>query len=553
MLKSRRQLTKGNKVDVFSNALKRSEILNYAKNLDFSSTQSITINIHRNHAFEPMQSVIAPFLHHSNLKANFCYSDYDDSLSFANYKQSDLEIIFLDISRYALSQDECISFLKERCEVLKSLSNAPILVLLLDPNNNPQAYQTLKSQNVFVFTLNVLYSAYCQLSLQTKPLLDEAKESITGSKLSNSATLALAQILGLKYIPSLILPNLKAIVLDLDNTLYEGILGEDGKENLHLSKEHKALQELLLDYKKQGYLLAIASKNEEEDAKLMFQARSDFPLQWNDFDCIKVNWENKAQNLQEIAQTFNIGIDSMLFVDDNIAEIESTKHTKIQQIHAKTPLDALFALFLYPRLYKFQTSKEDALRSRDIAANATRSSLESLTDEDYFKNLAIHLKFRINLKEDAQRIYELMNKTNQFIANYTRPNIHQVQEWLQNENFCIISIAMSDRLSDSGIIGIIIGEKTLNPNPHLQILDLVISCRALGRRLEKIMLLQAFELIKNQLDPSQKEIFIHYQKGERNAPFLRLIETLAFQQSILLPSKLEESKGLLISIQRNSQ
>lgn len=549
-------------MDIFSMILKRSEILSHAKNLDFSHTQPIAINIHRNHAFEPIESIIAPFLHHAKLQASFSYSDYDDSLSFANLsqkkvdqKKANIEIIFLDLYRYKLQKDHLIDFIKERCQALRALSDAPILVLLLQIESLSALEQDtlLQSQNIFILSLNALYATYCELTNTSKPMLDTIKESITGTKLSNTATLALAQMLGLKYIPSLILAHQKAIVLDLDNTLYQGILGEDGYENLLLTPAHKALQESLLECKKQGYLLAIASKNEEEDARAMFQSRPDFPLKWSDFDAIRINWENKADNLIEIAQAFNIGVDSMLFIDDNIAEIESTKHTGVQQIHAKTPQHTLFAFFLYPRLYKFRTNKEDAIRSLDISANATRASLEALSDEEYFRNLAIKLEFRINLKEDAQRIHELMNKTNQFIANYTRPDIAQVQEWLDSKEHCIISIAMRDRLSDSGIIGIIIGEKRNTKEPILRIIDIAISCRALGRRLEKIMLFKAFELIRDHLDPSKKEITLSYQEGERNTPFLKLISKLIDSKNIIpLPPKSQDILGLSISTTRNT-
>lgn len=547
-------------MDVFATTLKRSEILSDAKDLDFSHTQSITINIHRNHAFEPIQSVITPFLHYAGLKASFFYGDYDDSLSFTNLtqcsKQADIEIIFLDLYRYQLPKEKLMEFIKERCFALRSLSNAPILVLLLvaDPLAQEAKQDTLlQSQNIFILSLNALYATYCELTHTSKAFLDAIKENITGTKLSNPATLALAQILGLRYIPSLVLSNLKAIVLDLDNTLYQGILGEDGKENLLLTPAHKTLQESLLEYKKQGYLLAIASKNEEKDAKTMFESRPDFPLKWSDFDAIKVNWESKANNLIEIAQSFNIGIDSMLFIDDNIAEIESTKYTGVRQIHATTPQNTLFNFFLYPRLYKFRTNKEDAIRSIDIAANAARSSLEALSDEEYFSNLAIELEFRIDLKEDAQRVYELMNKTNQFIANYTRPSMAQVQEWLESKHHCIISIAMRDRLSDSGIIGIIIGERKSTEEINLHAIDITISCRALGRRLESIMLFKAFKLIQDQLNPSQKEILIHYQEGERNAPFLKIIRGLVDSQNIIsLPPKCQDVLGLSILVKRNA-
>ncbi|HIA7122073.1 TPA: HAD-IIIC family phosphatase [Campylobacter lari] len=101
-------------------------------------------------------------------------------------------------------------------------------------------------------------------------------------------------------LPSFLQPTLKAIIVDLDNTLYQGILGEDGIKNLVLSSNHKALQNELLKLKNQGFLLAIASKNEEEDVKKLFTQRKDFLLQLDDFSMIKANWKSKDENTKEI-------------------------------------------------------------------------------------------------------------------------------------------------------------------------------------------------------------------------------------------------------------
>lgn len=546
---------------LFSPTPKRSDILSLSKTLDFAHTQHFRFNIHRNHAFEPIQSVITPFLHYANIRAEYIYSDYDDSLNFAN-SGADLEIIFLDLHRYKLQGENLESFLLDRALALRALSNAPILLLTLDSKNTNMQYlesthlnpKNLAQNNIFTLSLNALYAQYCKLTQSSKPILDEIKESITGTKLSNTACLALAQILGLRYIPSILLPNLKAIVLDLDNTLYQGVLGEDPWESLLLTPAHKALQEQILAYKKQGYLLAIASKNEEQDAREMFDFRSDFPLRWSDFDYTLVNWQSKAQSLAQIAQHFNIGLDSMLFIDDNIAEIESTRHTGAQQIHAQNAEYALLSFYLFPRLYKFQTNKEDSLRSADISANTQRQSLQVLSDEEYFSNLSIELDFRVNHANDAQRIYELMNKTNQFIANYTRPTPAKVQEWLEDPRHCVITISMRDRLSDSGIIGIVVGSYE---NDALHIQDICISCRALGRRLESTLLLYSFILCAEYLQlPNAQSALVYFQKGDRNAPFLSTLQNLLNAKNISSPAEISLThdipKGLSILISKEN-
>lgn len=553
-------------MQIFSPNLKRSELLALSKKLNFTQIKEININIYRNHAFEPIESIISPFLHYVGFRANFTYSDYDESLSFnPNINtNSNLAIIFLDLARYKLSEADFIVFLQERASALQDKLKTPLLILLLNSNflsskTIAQALQSLNTSQIYTFSCDELFTHYLSLShLNPAPnLLDESKESITGTRLSNAATLILAQILGLKLIPSLLLPSLKAIVLDLDNTLYNGILGEDGIDNIELTPTHKALQNAILELKKQGYLLALASKNEKSDVKKLFEVRVDFPLKWSDFDAIEAHWDTKDKSLQNIAKAFNIGLDSMLFIDDNLAEIESTKHTQVKQIHAQNPQSTLLTLFLFPQLTKLRISTEDSLRANDIKANAMRESLESLSDKEYFHNLKIELEFAINPKANAQRIYELMNKTNQFIANYTRPTQAQVQEWLDSKNHCVISVAMRDRLSDSGVIGIIVGEKK---DREIHILDLVVSCRALGRRLESIMLFNAFALIAQCLKSTQKAVLLHYQKGERNKPFLQILQTLQgvdlqnlSKSPVSIPLQSPSTEGLTILISKEQQ
>ena len=660
---------------LFSPNLKRTELLQASKKLEPAPTH-LKIHIHRNHAFEPIASVIAPFLHHAGFMGEFVYSDYDDSLSFNDLRlesrakevqntqshraessldskdskdskapkdsmaQKNAHILFIDTARYSLQGEQLDGFILERALALREISPSPILVLLLGeakenaeskkdlesvevkrgdsekidseseklksssviasehklawqstktdskkwdlesqttqtadsktmdcradksarndsrleskkvaeftmagdsekPNSEskdqtefaidseskkpanrdtsnyrPQYDKDLESanqvesakalvskkwdleskrlkskdisaftkpqydndldskqaalshkaaqHNIFIFNISTLLGEYAhKAGLPTQiNLLDESKEAITGTRLSNAACLALAQILGLKLLPALMLPSLKAIVCDLDNTLYAGVLGEDGIEKLTLAPAHKALQEQILSYKKQGFLLAIASKNDLRDVEALFQKRLDFPLRLSDFSCVQAHWEGKAQSLEAIAKSFNIGLDSLLFIDDNIAELESTRHTKVKQIHALSPAHTLFALYLYPQMTRLVENKEDSLRSSDIAANAARAHLEALSDEEYFTNLGIELEFCINPKQSAQRIHELLNKTNQFIANYARPTLTEVQEWIEGEGYCVVAISMRDRLSESGIIGIVVGSFT---------------------------------------------------------------------------------------------
>lgn len=528
--------------ELFHKDLKRNALLGLSKTITNENLRCITINIYRNHSIEPILSVISPFLAHCGLWADCNIGSYDDSLSFDNFSTADLELIFIDTERY---KGESKVYILERMQYLRDKSNAPIVVLLLGLDS----IESIKSNisNCFIFSLESLLS-----NLEFDNIFDLTKFEITATRLSNSACLALAQVLGLSIIPSLFLPHLKAIVLDLDNTLYSGVLGEDGIDNIILTPEHKALQTKILEYKKQGYLLALASKNEEIDVKNLFASRKDFVLQWSDFSCHKVNWNPKKDNLIEIAKRFNIGLDSLLFIDDNIAEIQNTAPLKIQSILATNPSEVLRILDIFPRLRKLKVNTEDFLRANDIEANIAREALKELSTQEYFSNLQIQLTFSIDESSHKERIAQLLNKTNQFIANYTRPSEAQVSKWLNQDEYCIITISMQDKLSDSGIIGIIIGEYK-NAQCHIQ--DITISCRALGRKLETLMLHYAFSLIYEafckRFGKIEKHIVLHYQKGERNAPFLSTLQELSQDlqsNTALIPIIKPDTQGLHILV-----
>ncbi|MGH2266686.1 HAD-IIIC family phosphatase [Campylobacter taeniopygiae] len=508
-------------MNLFSHNLKRNELIKYSKELNFSKSQEIIINIHRNHAFEGISSVITPFLHFSNLQAKFNFSAYDDSFNFTKEsfsKKADLEILWVDLNRYDVNVQD---FFKEKILELKNISQSPILCIFLGENIN------LELSNCQIFSAEKLLKDYFNL----EDILDLEKEEMSGTKLNSKALICLAQILGLSLIPALLKSALKAIVLDLDNTLYEGVLGEDGIENLRITPVHKNLQEKIQDFKKQGFLLALASKNEENDTKKLFETRKDFILKWDDFDAKMINWEAKGENIVKIAKKFNIGTDAMLFIDDNIAELENVKYTGVKTLLADENI--LSKIKLYPNLLKFQNTQEDKIRAKDIAANALREELKTLSDEEYFKNLKICLKFSKNDTENITRISELLGKTNQFIANYTRLNLEEVANYMKKS--LIINISMSDKLSDSGIIAIFLFSLEQN---KIFIDDLCISCRALGRKLEERMFFKAFEMAINFFNISKNTpVTLYYKKGDRNTPFLNFLEKIS--------SKIKENQALI--------
>lgn len=509
---------------LFAPELKRLDLLQLPKN---EKAKKIRIAIFRNHSFEMVAAVLNKFLNYSDFEAEFVYSDYDDSLNFQN-TEGDLNIIWVDTDRYKTNKLE--DFLKERAATLRAQTTAPLLILHI---GRPLPALNNSTTDCFSFHLN-------------DPLLDLgdagydlAKEPFSGTRLSNKACLVLARLIGLKYIPAVMKPALKAIVTDLDETLYRGILGEEGIEGVELTPEHKRLQEQLKELKKEGFFLCLSSKNEEKDVRALFKKRTDFILSWDDFTATEINWAPKPENILKLSKVLNIGTDSILFIDDNPAEIQNveTSGLGIKTIQAQNPEQVLQMLKFYPGLTKLRMTDEDRFRSEDIKANQERAQLaQTLSPREYFKKLGIRLTYAVDVEEQVPRISELLRKTNQFILTYARFPETDVKQLMQSENDCVITIQMSDNLSDSGIIAILAAHK--NKNEELVLKEMVVSCRALGRNLENIMLPYLFLLAREKLKTSDT-LRIHYQKGERNTPAIDWLKRLTSD-----PIDLE--KGFLI-------
>jgi FkbH-like protein len=492
---------------IFAKELKRLELLSIAKN---RSAKKITIGVHRNHSFETIASVLNAFLNFSELEAEFIYSAYDDSLNFSMTQERDLDLIYLDLAKY--KTNDIKGFIRERAAALRSLTKSPILIVVLDDQNPIDL--TLDLNDCFLFSIAPI------LRDLDKAAYDLAKEPYSGTRLSNKAVLQVARYIGLKLIPALLLAPLKAIVCDLDNTLYQGVLGEDGIDNL---TPNLALQKEIKRLKENGFFIAIASKNEESDVKLMFEKRMDFALKFDDFAAAQINWNNKRENIVKIAKTLNIGVDSMVFIDDNPAEIQNVEGVGIKTILAVDEEIALRQLKFYPRLTKLKISKEDSLRTKDAQANEERAKLaKTYSQKEYFEKLGVKLLFSVNNRAQIARVSELFGKTNQFILNYKRYNESQTLEFMTSPDRSVITIAMSDNLSESGIIAILAAHRN---QETLELDEMTVSCRALGRNIENIALPFMFSLAAKTLK-TKNEIIINYKKGERNAPALAYLATL---------------------------
>jgi FkbH-like protein len=490
-------------------------------------TQGLRANVWRNHNFETFEGLLRPFLAYAGLDIECRASDYDDTLGFAQWTPADVEILWLDSSRYTdrMALEDWLGWLRGRLLDLRSRSSAPILLASWD------AWGAADGALRLVALMDAVPGAYfADLGAacldEDIVLLDPRVAKVSGSPISRPAQVAVARRLGCHWLPGLLLPPIKAVAVDLDNTLHAGVLGEDGPDGVRLDAGHVDLQEALRALKERGVFLALVSRNEREDVEALFASRTDYPLRWDDFSVIEVSWGSKADALSRVAQQLRIAPDAVLFVDDNPGELASVA-SGCPGIHAlfADPAGAgtYRALKYFPGLNRLSVSADDARRVEDMKANAERDTLLQAAggEEQYFRELGITLTLRYDSSAEISRLADLCRKTNQFNLALRRYNQAELASFMARDDACVAAISLSDRLSDSGTIAVLVA---VREGDTLSVKELCLSCRALGRRLEDMIVVSAMRGMR-LFDECSQVLFDH-APGPRNQPALRWLDRL---------------------------
>jgi FkbH-like protein len=497
-------------------SLKRADLLRLTEPRNLTP---LHLQLQRNYAFELVGSVLAPFLWLSGLKSNIAYGDYDDSLSFAQIDPAAIQIISLDFERYGGTTGSATfrCWFAGRLEALRGMTDRPIVVsnwpseeLYAEEFNFDLEKTASDLPSVFVWDIAAIFRN------MNGEFFDERAAAITGTRLSNSACIEMARGLGLVRLPSVLLPRIKAIALDLDNTLYDGVLGEDGVEGVRVSAEHEAIYKELLRLRDEGVFLAVLSKNDERDVIALCEKRTDFLLKPEHFSASSVGWHPKPEGVARIAEQLRIGVDSILVVDDNVGEIAQIRatHANTPLLHSQNPAQTLFWLRHYPALNGYRANSTTTLRVNDLEAVRQRDLLRSSTSStDYVREMQIELSCALNPASLRGRLAELSQKTNQFNTGLQRFSEVEVVRRLEAPGHFTISIGMRDRFCDSGIIGAIFARTEDN---QLVIDEISISCRALGRNIESPMIALALAPIIERY--GLRDAAFSFREGPRNLP-----------------------------------
>jgi FkbH-like protein len=324
-----------------------------------------------------------------------------------------------------------------------------------------------------------------------------------------------------KYIQSLAFKTKKCIVLDLDNTLWGGIIGESGIEGIHLGPNSEGrsfleFQKYLLALYDRGIILAINSKNNESDAMEVIKNHPYMVLREKCFAAIRINWQDKVANLKSLADEINIGLDSMVFFDDDPVNRDMVEKLLPDVTVVDLPKDFSLYSSTLKNLNYFDTltiSNEDIRRGELYQAEKRRSNLLKNTSglDDYLRSLNINVYIEIANKNNISRIAQLTQKTNQFNLTTKRYSEENIQDLSESNDFQVFSLRAKDKFGDNGVTGVAIIKINNINNWHIE--TFLLSCRIIGRKIEEALLAH---IIKEAKAKGVENIFGYFVDTKKN-------------------------------------
>jgi len=287
----------------------------------------------------------------------------------------------------------------------------------------------------------------------------------------------------------------KCLVLDLDNTLWGGVIGDDGLEGIVIGEgsavgeAHLALQRYAKQLKERGVILAVCSKNDAKVAEAVFDEHPEMLLRRPDIAVFLANWNDKAENLKIVATQLNIGIDSLVFVDDNPVERARIRQSLPAVAVPELPPDAAHYVRCLSDAGYFEAvafTSEDRHRTELYAANAERKALlgSSQSMDDFLRGLQMSVVYGPFTRVDHARIVQLFNKTNQFNATTRRYTSEEITHLAGLPNVLTLQFRLLDRIGDNGLVSAMILRPDGANERLLEIDNWVMSCRVFGRQLE---------------------------------------------------------------------
>lgn len=368
---------------------------------------------------------------------------------------------------------------------------------------------------------------------QANLLFDEEQDRLGHVPYTSRFFAALARDIA-RLVHALKTQPVKVLVLDCDNTLWGGVVGEDGVSGLTIGQRERDLQKFALDKKRAGLLLCLASKNSAADVFEVFENRKDMVLQLDDIVAMQVHWQPKSESIRALAQELNLGLDSFAFIDDNPVECAEVRAACPEVLVLNLREDEDPATFLgnvWP-LDVLLVTEEDRQRSDMVRENLARDRLakSSTGMAAFIEGLDLRIDMAAVKPNQVARVSQLTQRTNQFNFTTRRRSEAEILQLAKQGQDCLV-VEVRDRFGDYGLVGVIIYGAS---DEALVVDTFLLSCRVLGRGVEHAILRELGRVCTLR---RRGRIELPFIPSQRNTPARRFLDSLAAEVR-------EESGGL---------
>ena len=543
-------------------------------NIDISKLKPLKIAILRSYTLEMMEPILKLRLLLEGYKPEFFFGDYNhfvqeilDTASPLYHFKPDVILIMArieellpnlieDFGKKTFQEWESAiqAMVQQLCTLAETIErNLPSQILFqnIAPPINPYwgiyDVQDPQGQTYLVYRFNQLFAQQLQDKKSTfvwdfdrflqqmgyNTIYDPKIWYLSKNPFRQSSYPAIVDDL-LKYLLSIVGKGKKCIVLDLDNTLWGGIAGEDGIEGIALGHDYpgscyRDFQKGLSRLYNRGIILAINSKNNEDDALDIIDNHPYMILRRKHFAAIQINWYDKVSNLKALAQDLNIGIDSMIFIDDSPVECELVRqHCPECEVVCLPEKIYLIPHVLnsLPGIENIKLTNEDRKKGSMYRAQVARKQLERSFGnmDDFLKGLDIEVAIEPATNFSIPRISQLTQKTNQMNLTTRRYTEANIQTFTNDPNSFLFSVSSRDRFGDNGIVGVFI----LKIEEKECIIDtFLLSCRVIGRNIEHSMIAFMADFAKKL---GAKKLVGEYIPTAKNQPAANMYEKFQFKK-----------------------
>lgn len=481
--------------------------------------KTIKILIYRNFMCELIVKHIDIYLKLFGLKINWIYSEYDDTINIKNIKNIDFILVLYDFENLKLSKKKLSYWIHNKIIELQNFHKKDIRCIFLNKKIS-LPFLDIKFKN-FLIDINLN-----KIKKNKKfNLVIDNKKNIFGTRLSYDFQKYISKFIA-KLLIKYFIEEIKMIIVDLDFTLYKGVLSEDGPSKISINQSNENFIDHLISLERKGIIIAICSKNKIGDYNKL-RRNNNIIQNFDKYITYKeINWEPKSFGINKILKKANINSESVLFIDDNSSELMNVNinFPKIHLLQATENFKRnLYYLKKFPLINTYNIKSNYVDRTRDLKAKEIRKKISNNQNNVHYE-LKTKIIISIAKSNFLERAFEISKKTNQFNLNTKRLSKNEIKNYLSYNKKCIISFSLIDKLSNSGNIAAFFCELR---KKKIYVNESCISCRALGRDLEETIIYNLLVKIRSYFYKEEIDsINILYQLNDRNSLYIKKMKTI---------------------------